>query len=115
VIQWKVTCDLSTLWQRFGRAGRNKAVNATATLIAEPKYFDDAKASRLEQNEKRKRRSEGKLESSKPMKKICLTKSEPTPKNERSTPILEALTSAPPSVDKVDMEGLERATSALYN
>ena len=42
------------MWQRFGRAGRNKAVQATAMLIAESKYFDDAKAARLEQKEKRK-------------------------------------------------------------
>ena len=40
VIQWKVTTDMCTLWQRFGRAARNAALRGKALLLAETKYFD---------------------------------------------------------------------------
>lgn len=43
VVQWRVTCDLNTLWQRFGRAGRGPGTQAIAILFAESKYFDEAK------------------------------------------------------------------------
>jgi hypothetical protein len=102
------------MWQRFGRAGRNKAIKATAVLIAEKSYFDEQKTLK----EKCKRKAEEKLKSSKPTKKICLTKSEPSPKLEvpasmldPPTPILDAL-AAPASVNVKEME---RAMSALYN
>ncbi|KAI0685473.1 P-loop containing nucleoside triphosphate hydrolase protein [Cytidiella melzeri] len=41
--QWRVTCDLNTLWQRFGRVGRGPGTEGVAILFAESKYFDDAK------------------------------------------------------------------------
>ncbi|KAI0681881.1 P-loop containing nucleoside triphosphate hydrolase protein [Cytidiella melzeri] len=44
VIQWRVTCDLNALWQRFGRAARGAGTEAVAVLFAELKYFDDTKA-----------------------------------------------------------------------
>jgi hypothetical protein len=31
------------MWQRFGRPGRNKAMNLTAMVIAEKGYFDKEK------------------------------------------------------------------------
>ena len=37
VIQWKATCDLCTLWQRFGRAARGPGQEATAILFVEKK------------------------------------------------------------------------------
>ena len=37
VIQWKATCDLCTLWQRFGRAARGAGQEATAILFVEKK------------------------------------------------------------------------------
>jgi ERCC4-related helicase len=37
VIQWKATCDLCTLWQRFGRAARGPDQEATAILFVEKK------------------------------------------------------------------------------
>ena len=37
VIQWKATCDLCTLWQRFGRAARGADQEATAILFVEKK------------------------------------------------------------------------------
>ena len=40
VIQWKVTCDLCILWQRFGRAARDKSLQSTALLLVESKDCD---------------------------------------------------------------------------
>jgi ATP-dependent DNA helicase RecQ len=40
VIQWKVTCDPCILWQRFGRAARDKNLQATALLFVESKDCD---------------------------------------------------------------------------
>ena len=37
VVQWKATCDLCTLWQRFGRAARGADQEATAILFVEKK------------------------------------------------------------------------------
>ncbi|KIJ14138.1 hypothetical protein PAXINDRAFT_79802, partial [Paxillus involutus ATCC 200175] len=44
VVQWRATCKVAALWQRFGRAVREKALTGTALLFAEKEYFDDEKA-----------------------------------------------------------------------
>lgn len=41
-----MSCNMRTLWQRFGRGARNFALNATAILLAESKWFDDERAKR---------------------------------------------------------------------
>ncbi|KAG1862650.1 P-loop containing nucleoside triphosphate hydrolase protein [Suillus subluteus] len=43
VIQWRATCKLSTVWQRFGRAVRDRALRGTALLFAEKEHFDDVR------------------------------------------------------------------------
>ncbi|KAJ7179864.1 P-loop containing nucleoside triphosphate hydrolase protein [Mycena crocata] len=40
VIQWRSTCDMCTLWQRLGRAGRALNLVATGLFLVEPKRFD---------------------------------------------------------------------------
>ncbi|THU94762.1 hypothetical protein K435DRAFT_562561, partial [Dendrothele bispora CBS 962.96] len=40
VVQYRVTCDFNTLWQRFGRAGRALGSHATAIFLVEKSYFD---------------------------------------------------------------------------
>lgn len=40
VVQWKATCSLCTLWQRFGRAARG-GQNGTAILLVEKKDTDE--------------------------------------------------------------------------
>ena len=40
VVQWKVTCDPCILWQRFGRAARDKCLQATGLLFVESKDCD---------------------------------------------------------------------------
>ncbi|KAG1766501.1 P-loop containing nucleoside triphosphate hydrolase protein [Suillus placidus] len=56
VIQWRATCSLSTVWQRFGRAVRNRALQGTALLFAEKEHFDDVheEKQKRQQNKKRK-------------------------------------------------------------
>ncbi|KIK79231.1 hypothetical protein PAXRUDRAFT_161852, partial [Paxillus rubicundulus Ve08.2h10] len=41
VIQWRATCKITALWQRFGRAIQNQEITGTALLLAEKQYFDD--------------------------------------------------------------------------
>ncbi|KIK73732.1 hypothetical protein PAXRUDRAFT_96792, partial [Paxillus rubicundulus Ve08.2h10] len=59
-IQWRATCKIAALWQRFGHAVRNQELIGTALLLAEKQYFDDeqeakaARKTRQEQTRKRK-------------------------------------------------------------
>jgi superfamily II DNA/RNA helicase len=53
VVQWKATCTLSMLWQRFGRAGRDKKTQATAIFLVEKEHFDDERKKREERKRKR--------------------------------------------------------------
>lgn len=57
VLQWRATCKLSTLWQRFGWAAWNKELCGTAILFAEKEHFDDERAARVERQEQRKRKA----------------------------------------------------------
>ncbi|KAI0689288.1 P-loop containing nucleoside triphosphate hydrolase protein [Cytidiella melzeri] len=41
--QWRATCDMDTLWQRFGRVGCGPGTEGVAVLFAEGKHFDDMK------------------------------------------------------------------------
>ncbi|KAJ7626573.1 P-loop containing nucleoside triphosphate hydrolase protein [Mycena polygramma] len=43
VIQWRATCDMCTLWQRFGRGARDPNCEAIALFLVEPMYFDQTK------------------------------------------------------------------------
>ncbi|KAI0065037.1 P-loop containing nucleoside triphosphate hydrolase protein, partial [Artomyces pyxidatus] len=40
VIQWKMTCTIEALWQRFGRGARDPTLEAIAILFCEAKHFD---------------------------------------------------------------------------
>ncbi|KIM71289.1 hypothetical protein PILCRDRAFT_82953 [Piloderma croceum F 1598] len=40
IIQWKATCDLCTLWQRFGRCARKLSLMGRALFLVESKFFD---------------------------------------------------------------------------
>jgi superfamily II DNA/RNA helicase len=60
VVQWRATCTLSTLWQRLGRAGRNRSIEATTLFLVEKEHFNEEKAKREERKktkaEKQKRK-----------------------------------------------------------
>ena len=43
IIQWKVTCDLCTLWQWFGRAVCDLKLEGKAFFLVELKYFNKSK------------------------------------------------------------------------
>ncbi|OSX62962.1 hypothetical protein POSPLADRAFT_1109487, partial [Postia placenta MAD-698-R-SB12] len=43
IVQWQMSCDMNTLWQRFGRAAWDQSLTAIAILLVEAKYFDEAK------------------------------------------------------------------------
>ncbi|THG96024.1 hypothetical protein EW026_g5739 [Hermanssonia centrifuga] len=44
IIQYKVTCSLCALWQRFGRGARDREKEATAIFFVEAKYLDEERA-----------------------------------------------------------------------
>ncbi|EPT01979.1 hypothetical protein FOMPIDRAFT_1119094, partial [Fomitopsis schrenkii] len=52
VVQWRMTCGLSTLWQHFGRAVRDLSQNGVAIFLVEPKYFHEEKQKLAEQAQK---------------------------------------------------------------
>ena len=55
VVQWRLTCDAITLWQRFGRAGRDHRIDleTTGVLLAEKDFFDVEKEKRSKRRKKR--------------------------------------------------------------
>jgi len=54
VVQWKATCDLCTLWQRFGHAGRGSDQLATAILLVEKKDTNEERLLKADRAAKRK-------------------------------------------------------------
>ena len=59
VVQWKATCDLCTLWQRFGRGGRGSDQLATAILLVEKKDTNDERLQKAERAAKRREKKRG--------------------------------------------------------
>ncbi|KAG1779314.1 hypothetical protein EV702DRAFT_1195288 [Suillus placidus] len=53
VIQWQASCKLSALWQQFGRAARDHALEGTALLFAEKEYFDDVREDKCKRQERK--------------------------------------------------------------
>ncbi|KAG2360606.1 hypothetical protein BDR07DRAFT_1246796, partial [Suillus spraguei] len=54
VIQWKATCKLATLWQRWGCAVRDHGLQGTAILFAEKEYFNDVQEEKHQRQETKK-------------------------------------------------------------
>ncbi|KAJ7231791.1 P-loop containing nucleoside triphosphate hydrolase protein [Mycena rebaudengoi] len=57
VIQWRATCDMCTLWQRFGRGARDPECEAIALFLVEPMYFDETKEEKAIHKAKRDERA----------------------------------------------------------
>lgn len=55
VVQWRASCKLSALWQRFGRAARDRMLEGTALLFAEKEYFDDVRDDKRKRQERKKK------------------------------------------------------------
>jgi ATP-dependent DNA helicase RecQ len=58
VIQWRATCKLSTVWQRFGHAIRDCALQGLALLFAEKEYFDDVREEKWKRQQNKKRKAD---------------------------------------------------------
>ncbi|KAG2079381.1 P-loop containing nucleoside triphosphate hydrolase protein [Suillus cothurnatus] len=58
VVQWRATCKLSTLWQRWGHAARDRELQGTAILFAEKEHFDDVREERCLRQESRKQKQQ---------------------------------------------------------
>ncbi|KAI0310051.1 P-loop containing nucleoside triphosphate hydrolase protein [Amylostereum chailletii] len=43
IIQWRLTCTMEALWQRFGRAARDPSLEGVAIIFVPPKELDKAK------------------------------------------------------------------------
>lgn len=64
-MQYGAPKELSTWWQRAGRAGRDHSINAVAILLVEPRYFDDEKeksAQKAAEKTAGKRAADGQLQ-----------------------------------------------------
>ena len=59
VVQWKATCDLCTLWQRFGRVARGQDAVGTAILLVEKKDTNEERVAKAERAAKRKKKGAG--------------------------------------------------------
>ncbi|KAG1889560.1 P-loop containing nucleoside triphosphate hydrolase protein [Suillus subluteus] len=55
VVQWRASCKLSALWQRFGCAARDHMLEGTALLFAEKEYFDDVRDDKRKHQERKKK------------------------------------------------------------
>ena len=61
VVQWKATCDLCTLWQRYGRAARAPDQQAIAILLVEKKDMDEERLLKAQKVAKRKEKERNDL------------------------------------------------------
>lgn len=59
VIQWKATCDLCMLWQRFGCGGRGSDQLVTAILLVERKDTNEEHCKRQNVQQRGKKRRGG--------------------------------------------------------
>ena len=93
IIQWKATCDLCTLWQRFGRAVRDLRLQGKALFLVESKYFDAAKKSKADAAEERKRKAVERATGRAPPQKRARTAKGPqdTSKNLMNAAVTEAV------------------------
>jgi ATP-dependent DNA helicase RecQ len=60
VIQWWATCDMCTLWQRFGRGARDPNCEAIALWLVEPMYFDETKEEKAARKAKKEEKAKNK-------------------------------------------------------
>jgi hypothetical protein len=57
IIQWRATCDMCTLWQRFSCAARDLKLTAKALFLVEPKHFDEVRAAKAACQEEKKHKA----------------------------------------------------------
>ncbi|KAF8054648.1 hypothetical protein FPV67DRAFT_1460618 [Lyophyllum atratum] len=59
VIQWKATCDLCTLWQRFGQAGVEGTARASGSCWWKKKHLDEERVAKAGRAAKRTKKGAG--------------------------------------------------------
>ncbi|KAJ3495027.1 hypothetical protein NLJ89_g10694 [Agrocybe chaxingu] len=94
VVQWRATCSMSTLWQRLGRAGRDRSSDAYGIFLVEKEHFDEEKAKKTARKLRRatkKRRRTG----------------QPSPRKQAKTPAAPS----PAPNQEIDQDG-DNATSS---
>lgn len=86
VVQWKPTCDMNSLWQRFGRGGRAAGSRAVAILLVEKKWLDEEEEGNSEGNKaSTRKRKRGTDDGEEPPGKRRKTKSKAVSKSTRLT------------------------------
>ena len=58
VVQYRATCGICTLWQRFGRAARDRTRTAKVLFLVEPKHYDEVKTQKATRQAERKRKAD---------------------------------------------------------
>jgi superfamily II DNA/RNA helicase len=56
VVQWRLRCNICTLWQRIGRAARDQSLQGTGLIFVDKAHFDDVKEAREHSKSLRKAR-----------------------------------------------------------
>lgn len=114
VFQWRVTCGLNTMWQRFGRAARGPGTEAVAVLFAESKYFDDSKEKAAKAAEARALKAKQKAEKQEKAKRAAPTSttepSAPT-KRQKTVHTVENNTAAVTVPTRIDADALVASSS----
>ena len=91
VVQWKATCSLAALWQRFGRGGHDQACRATAVILVEKEHFDQERKNK-EAQKKTKAEAQSKRKASK-------QNTAPTPAKQRQIEVDSNLMPNHPTVE----------------
>ncbi|EPQ53958.1 P-loop containing nucleoside triphosphate hydrolase protein, partial [Gloeophyllum trabeum ATCC 11539] len=60
VVQWKATCNITTLWQRLGRAARGYGQEGIGIILVPPNLFDSERDKAKQRSEKRQEKAQGK-------------------------------------------------------
>lgn len=71
VVQWRMTCTMTALWQRLGRAVRDRRLEGIGVLFAEAKYFDDEREAK--KSRKSRKRKPVSAQPTTPRKRQCQT------------------------------------------
>ncbi|EPQ58923.1 P-loop containing nucleoside triphosphate hydrolase protein, partial [Gloeophyllum trabeum ATCC 11539] len=109
IIQYRVTCDANTLWQRFGRGARGDGQEGIAVLFAEKSFFDSERAKAAEKRakkpKKRKPRTQKVKDSNAKRARIAPTTSESHASEDEDDP----------DADTVYLEPLKRDETTIRN
>ncbi len=105
MVQWRTTCDLSTLWQRFGRAAREPGRKALAVLFVESKYFDEERIEAERRTERRREMAEQRAKAREQSKRARGAQGEAVPESELRATKRARIGDAHQNPDSHEVEG----------